>query len=217
MSLKITPVIHALDFTQVARNIDRAVEAGCNGVFLINHGISGMELGEILREVCRKYPTLWVGANFLDLSDRELVPLVEGWAAGLWLDGVPSHDLIELTEIEVTIFAGVAFKHQPERGTLAEEVAAMEALDMADVLVTSGPATGVAPSIQKIQELRGLTDLPIGIASGMTPENVGMFAPYLDWILVATGVSSSFTELDPELLDRFVGAVSESFRTIRLH
>nr|NIN71503.1 hypothetical protein [Gemmatimonadota bacterium]NIO31186.1 hypothetical protein [Gemmatimonadota bacterium] len=38
---------------------------------------------------------------------------------------------------------------------------------------------------------------PLAIASGITPENVGDYLDVADCFLVATGISSSFTELDP--------------------
>ena len=42
-----------------------------------------------------------------------------------------------------------------------------------------------------------LGDTPLAIASGITPENVEEYLPYADSLLVATGISNGFTELDP--------------------
>ena len=68
-----------------------------------------------------------------------------------------------------------------------------------DVICTSGPATGLAADIEKIQRLysaRG--EKTLALASGITPENVSEYLPCADHFLVATGISRSFYMLDPE-------------------
>ena len=44
---------------------------------------------------------------------------------------------------------------------------------------------------------QALGEFPLGIASGITPENVSEYLDIADCFLVATGISTSFTELDP--------------------
>src|SRR5262245_19066696 len=67
-----------------------------------------------------------------------------------------------------------------------------------DVVTTSGPGTGHAADTNKIWRMKlALGDTPLAIASGITPENVGNYLPHADSFLVATGISHSFTELDP--------------------
>ena len=41
-------------------------------------------------------------------------------------------------------------------------------------------------------------DSPLAIASGITPENVLEYVAYVDYFLVATGISRDFHHLDPE-------------------
>lgn len=52
-----------------------------------------------------------------------------------------------------------------------------------------------------------LGDLPLAIASGITPDNIKRYLPYADCYLVATGISKSFTELDEARLRALVGRV----------
>ena len=67
-----------------------------------------------------------------------------------------------------------------------------------DVITTSGVSTGNAPDHGKIQEMKGVIGHhPLAIASGITPENVLGYTLYTDCFLIATGVSDSFTELNP--------------------
>jgi len=98
--------------------------------------------------------------------------------------------------VSALYFGGVDFKHQRPAHDPAE--AARLGARYMDVVTTSGSATGAAPAVAKIRAMkRALPDTPLAIASGITPENVLDFLPWADAFLVATGISSSFDELDP--------------------
>jgi uncharacterized protein len=56
---------------------------------------------------------------------------------------------------------------------------------------------------------QALGGFPLAIASGITPENVEAYLPYVDAFLVATGISSSFTELDSERVRMLAEKVHE--------
>jgi predicted TIM-barrel enzyme len=55
-----------------------------------------------------------------------------------------------------------------------------------------------------------LGDLPLAIASGIAPENIRRYLPHADAFLVATGISRSFTELDPEKLETLMRHVNSN-------
>lgn len=98
--------------------------------------------------------------------------------------------------VSALYFGGVDFKHQRAARDPAE--AARLGARYMDVVTTSGNATGAAPAVAKIRAMkRALPDTPLAIASGITPDNVLDFLPWADAFLVATGISSSFDELDP--------------------
>jgi uncharacterized protein len=80
-----------------------------------------------------------------------------------------------------------------------------------EVVTTSGPGTGRAPELEKIKimgEAAKQCGRGLAIASGVTPENVAQFMPYATHILVATGVSQSFQELDFGRMKLLVEAIS---------
>ena len=52
-----------------------------------------------------------------------------------------------------------------------------------------------------------LGDVPLAIASGITPENVGCYLEIADCFLVATGISKSFVDLDAGLLQELVNTI----------
>ena len=67
-----------------------------------------------------------------------------------------------------------------------------------EVVCTSGRRTGVAADVPKVRIMReAIPDVPLALASGVTPENVDGFLPYVEAYLVATGIEERFGVLDP--------------------
>lgn len=201
------PVIHVVSEEQTLRNVAIAAWAEVDGIFLINHNIRANELIAVFQVVKNKFPDLWVGVNFLDLCKEDAAEkAIAIGANGLWTDDaglyegmrekpVSRNELLE--QWEGLYFGGVAFKYQRE----VKDVASVARLSMeaVDVVTTSGTQTGTAPNVDKISTMRNaIGDFPMAIASGTTIENVGTFLPFCDCFLVATGISFSHTELDPE-------------------
>jgi hypothetical protein len=96
------------------------------------------------------------------------------------------------------LFGGVAFKYAPAVIPADYKFVAMVAAGVADVVTTSGPATGVPPELDKIERMRAaIGDHALAIASGITPENVAPFLPHVNAFLVATGIETRFGWFDP--------------------
>lgn len=214
----ILPVIHVESLELALRNVEIAGEAGADGVFLIGHSMGSGDLLEITNEVLDKYPDLWVGVNCLGLLPVEVFEYISPKVQGVWADdaGIYEHSLEQSYASDTRTaqqelapqtlyFGGVAFKYQRTVSDL--ELACQAAEGLMDVITTSGPGTGKAASIEKVRRMKGATEIPIGIASGITPENVREYLPYVDYYLVATGISKSFTELDPIKVKELVEAV----------
>jgi predicted TIM-barrel enzyme len=214
-------VVHAEDRHQTLRNVDIAKKAGTDGVFLVNHSIRSTQLVDIYEAVRRQYPTWWIGVNFLDLQNRIAIwQAGQSKASGIWLDKTDIKEesddpCVEARNIarwqklyasQAVLFGGVAFKYQkPVRdpGRAAKLASAHF-----DVVTTSGAGTGEAADVGKIQSIKAAVgNHPLAIASGITPENVGEYLPFADCFLVATGVSNSHADLDPERVALLVSAV----------
>jgi uncharacterized protein len=206
------PVIHAESFDQVCRNVCIARTNGADGVFLISHGkLNAQELITAYHHARIEHFDWWIGLNFLDLPEpTEAFACLPDCADGLWSDnaGVEERtsdpiwfprafkNLRDEKQWTGLYFGGVAFKYQPyvERPDYAANLAA----PFVDVVTTSGPSTGSAPDMTKVQAMHeGLEGHPLGIASGITPENVSRFLPFTQAFLVSTGISRNHTELDP--------------------
>ncbi len=107
-----------------------------------------------------------------------------------------------------TYFGGVAFKGQRKVRPEHLGQAAQKATAFMDVVTTSGPGTGVAADIDKVRVMKeALGSFPLALASGVTPDNVGDYLPYVDCFLVATGISDDFEHLNPVLTRRLVDRV----------
>lgn len=194
------PVIHVTDKEQALRNTAIAVEAGTDGVFLINHDVRSDGLIEIFQEVRRKYPSIWLGINVLDLNPFYAFQTVRDQGAnGLWTDTlfVPEENGGSIPRLwDGLYFGGAAFKYQNDTRDLGLIV--REAMAFSDIVTTSGEETGSPPDSEKIKTMHHmLWEHPMAIASGITLENIHQFLPLCECYLVATGISSNFTELDP--------------------
>ena len=224
----VLPVIHVRDAAQAVRNAGVAIEAGAQGVFLINHDFPREELVPILGEVRARFPSLWLGVNFLAVTGRDAFPVLgrlqaEGveidayWADDARIDERAATDgQIEAAAIAAAreesgwtglYFGGTAFKKQRPVAPADHETAARTAAGWMDAVTTSGVATGRAADRVKIAAFRrGCGDAPLALASGVTPENAAGYAPDVDAMLVATGINhpGDFYELDPARLHRLL-------------
>jgi len=212
----VLPVIHVDSPQQALRNTHIAREAGADGVFLINHGLPPDTLLEIHSVVANAHADWWIGVNCLGLTSEEVFATVTRNVSGVWADDAgisesqyaqPYAERVQaLRDSRVPdclYFGGVAFKHQRQVEDL--EAASQNASRYMDVVTTSGPATGQAADIEKIARMRA--GRPLAIASGITPENVAGYLPHADSFLVATGISRSFTELEPSRVRELVQCV----------
>lgn len=217
---KIIPVVHHLDYRTSCSQGALVLSAGADGVFLISHGGKDEDLFAPAAALKEQFPDKLVGLNLL--GHQALSALSQVRAAGLdmvWDDapGVTSTQsngsAQEIAHLLTTIassllfFGSVAFKYQPHEPSPGQ--AAVRARQLGMIPTTSGPGTGEPPSVAKIAAMHGAlgNKAPLAIASGMTPENVGSFLPYLTHFLVATGVSLDDHHFTPNKLDAFIRAV----------
>lgn len=235
MSKQIFAVIHVLNPAQAFENFRVAEGTGCDGAFLISHGeVSPNTLWDIYFNIRRLSSRLTLGINQLGYSTSLCMSEAyhkgrsEGFGVSLlWADnykytheGQPQSRPDAVRDYQTRIhkdslvfYGGVAFKHQPEehmRGAaLARE--GKESLQYVDVVTTSGVQTGTAPDLQKICTLRDALgpEAKLAVASGVTPENIELFLPYVDSFLVSTGISKDFYTLDPVKTHQLVRRVRQ--------
>jgi predicted TIM-barrel enzyme len=210
-SPKIYPVIHYIDRDTAFTEAQKAISACVDGIFLISHRGDDMDLLSVACAIKIKHPKLPVGVNFLSRDALEATIMARKFGLPMvWSDdaGVDSKGLtdmgISMQAQKVAgadgfdVFASVAFKYRPHESN--PELAAKNALEGGFIPTTSGSGTGSAPELAKIVSMSHATGGLLAVASGMTPENVAEYAPYLSHILVATGVAMDEHRMDVEKL-----------------
>lgn len=215
----VLPVVHVVSVEQTFENITIAQGEGADGVFLINHHSLYSELFSLYEVIRSDFPDYWIGINALDLGTDALCKLPLD-VNGLWVDDAGVDDQSGGTRAAESFarerensswsglyFGGVAFKYQRRVKDVA--LAAQRAAPFVDVITTSGEGTGFAPDIEKIRAMKkAIGEHPLGIASGITPENVHEYMPYANCFLVATGISDTPLQLNASrvrMLTRAVG------------
>lgn len=211
---KVHCVIHHLDLQTSLEQVGLARACGADGVFLISHHHDDeavLAAASASKEIFHEFQ---VGINLLSSSPRYACQqalarsLDMVWADYMGVDGGGVTPVgFELSEFaqdnpRVKLFASVAFKYQ--RVEVNPERAAFNAMKLGFIPTTSGVGTGQAPQIDKIESMSKTVNGKLAVASGMTPENISQFAPYLAHVLVATGVSADEYRMDREKLTGFV-------------
>lgn len=217
----VIPVIHHHDDDQAMRNAQIVANAGCKAVMLIDMEGNDPVMVACAKRVKEAYPDLLVGINCLTTSASFALGMsIQQGFDMTWTDKQVTHSSLEDDHIEAEhigglletnpnhlFFTGVAFKHQPHEPR--PNIAAQRAFKKRMIPTTSGIATGVSADTGYIETLRASLpdEAPLGIASGVTPENVSSYAPHVTHILVSTGISSSFHELNPARLEALMKKV----------
>lgn len=220
----VLPVIHVTDNEQAVRNVAIAIEEGAAGVFLINHDFAYPQFLPIIRHVRKRFPSLWLGVNFLAVTGREAFPVLGDLAYegvhvdAYWADDacINEHEAIHAQSEAGAIKAireqsgwtglytgGTCFKKQREVAPEHYAISAEIATHYMDAVCTSGVATGHAADLKKIETFRkAMGNAPLTLASGITPENAHHYVKDVDGFMVATGINyqGDFYNIDPARL-----------------
>ena len=232
MGPAVLPVIHARDRDQVIRNVRLAAREGAHGVFLINHDFAHQGLLPIIRDVRDRFPSLWLGVNFLAVTGARAFPVLGDlersgcvvdayWGDDARIDerSDDQREADAIAEARRTsgwtglYLGGTAFKKQRTVPPEDFEIAARIAARYMDAVTTSGVATGHSADVSKIEAFRtGCTDQALAVASGVTPDNAGAYAGLVDAILVATGINRAgdFYNIEPMRLRRLLAVCREA-------
>ena len=233
---QVWPVIHYTSDAIALDNAAMAAEVGATGVFVISMEGNDAPLVPVATLIKKRHPLLKVGVNHLGLPPSgSLAHNLHARLDATWTDspGVSSAFISPAAQAvsqrlrwvpHHLFFASVAFKYQaPEP---APGRAAVMAATLGMIPTSSGTATGVAADLSKLNAMhedllefsntpaaresnwprRAPTDL--GLASGVTPENVVDVIGLVSHILVATGISADEHHFDYEKLALLMGRIA---------
>lgn len=207
---------------------DLALRCGANGVMVI--AMQGLDkaVGICALHIKKAFPAAHVGINLLrHTAGTAYYSACAHEVDSVWMDRVGIYaghmpagpvayrDVCEISgdiaarragqrKIIPQVFAPVAFKGDFQDTDPART--ACKLLGLGFVPTTSGMWTGVAPDLDKIRGLREAIgpDADLACASGLTPDNIAQFRPYITHALVATGVTEDGSTFKEDLLRRFV-------------
>ena len=117
-----------------------------------------------------------------------------------------------LLGVEVAIFADVGGKHAMPLVPVEIEQTARDLVHrgLADALVVSGRATGEATPIAEVRRVRGaVSDVPLLVGSGVTPETAAALLALADGLIVGTYVKRDGDvrqPVDPRRVEKLVAA-----------
>eukprot|EP00397_Hematodinium_sp_SG-2012_P042806 GEMP01047428.1.p1 GENE.GEMP01047428.1~~GEMP01047428.1.p1 ORF type:complete len:450 (-),score=145.33 GEMP01047428.1:295-1644(-) len=199
----VLPVIHAQTTEQVLRNIAIAMSRHAQGVFLINHdfGLRAFPILSTLQQEGTVVDAYWADEACIDeradiAGQQTALDIQRAYDGGKWRG---------------MYFGGTCFKKQ--RAVSPQDYAAAAALatHFMHVVTTSGVATGEACELDKMAAFRAaIGDAPLGLASGVTPNNVDQYVKDVDVILVSTGINypGDFYNIEPCRLSRLIARVT---------
>lgn len=215
----ITPVIHVIDYSQVRTNVETCLELGIDHVFVIDHDSrnSQAHIAMIREKLKQEFPDLWVGLNFLFLPNELAMATAEICSAdALWCDNAgllkPGDEMIaqKLENMRIKrdmlYFGGVEFKYQKQPRSSDFEWLYQTAVKYIDVITTSGPGTGKEVEIEKLARIKtAVGKHPVAVASGINENNAKTISQYADYLMVASSITDSMTELiSKEKLQRLI-------------
>ncbi|MGJ3507135.1 hypothetical protein [Enemella sp. A6] len=216
------PVVHVVDVEAAVHEVRKVVRHPIHGVFLIDHDADDQRLIDTIAAVAGEFGDLFLGANFIRRPIEDALAVLtqhfgdEIPLAAIWADRVTAlapgsaAPKVALPESWRGLhFGGVAFKYQDPVPLADLPALGAAARDHVDVATTSGPGTGHAADLTRLKALHeGLAGHPLGLASGVTVDNIGSYAGLVDHVLVATGILGDDRLIDEAKLEALLAAIA---------
>lgn len=190
-------------------DLEASFEGGADAVVLINEWSSLKELESTMSSVRKRYPHVPLGVNYLgDENDgygfKDSFRLARDYALQIvWTDfsgvdliqekpGINLHDIEAERPNSVFYCSGVHMKYStllnPNKPI---EQSVLQAMGWVDGVILTGPKTGVAADPEKMHRARSVMGhYPLGVASGVSSQNVQMIRDYVDFYLVASSLQN---------------------------
>lgn len=197
-------VIHAHDVAHGCEQANRALDAGADGIALIDQYCTAEEVAAIAVRLKLRLPDRHrLLVNILN-DDAEALRIAEEIDCGIWADALTETlqgCLSQGLAVDMTVLCGFGFKYQRETDLETGYLLGLaRQYRERFIYMTSGRATGLAPTSVWLRRLRALIgeDAPLAIASGMTPENIGAYLGQASCFLVGTAIEDGEHRILPE-------------------
>lgn len=160
------PVLACSTYEQFCNNIDNLFpyvnNEGLSGIFLISSDYDNKIIEEVFIYSKKKYPSLWVGVNLLSRNPYTIANFLHKYKPdGLWMDqsfissdkyqNIPEYflNIFKKCDWHGLYFGGTLFKYQPD--VCDKETVIKNSLPFMDIITTSGDATSIPISLDKLK------------------------------------------------------------------
>ena len=190
-------------------DLDASFKGGADAVVLINEWCSFEEIDQTLTGVRQRHPDFPLGINYLGdekepyghegsfkLAEKHRLQIV--WTDFSGVDLIQERPPISLHEIEkyralapkAFYCSGVHMKYSTVLDPLKTvERSALQAMGWVDGVIMTGPKTGVPADPTLVHRVRKMIgDYPLGLASGVSPQNAAQVRDLVDFCLVASSL-----------------------------
>jgi len=128
------------------------------------------------------------GAKFV----REIITGTYVSDMGLWNTNVGDlyryKKLIDGKNISVFFNISAEFAYNLDRRPIEEIAKSVAFSSLADVILVSGPMTGVAPALENLKKVKEKVDIPVFVNTGVNVENVSELLKIADGVIVGTSL-----------------------------
>lgn len=197
------------------QDLENSFNNGADAVVFEGHDYKKMD--DLFTEIRKKYPNHVLGVDFLgpdenlytyketfDLAKKHNLQIA--WTDFSGVDQIKEandanlHDIQANTSPKIFYVSGVHMKYSnliDENKTI--EKSALQAMGFVDGIILTGPKTGVAADPEKASRVKKVVhDYPVGLASGVSAENIKPFLPYIDFVLVNTSIADKNHRIIPD-------------------
>lgn len=202
------PVVHVVNITQTLENINILHTENVKGCWLINHACSDEIFAVAFNLIKKQLPDFWIGINYLGSPIDPINFCVESNIKpdALWFDnvGVSDNDssggrlirskMNEHNLNDVLVFGSICFKYQ--RQPKSVDITTSTALEICDVITTSGKGTGIDHTEEDLTKFRTMKKICtdnsyLAVASGINETNIHTILNCVDIFMVNTSISKN--------------------------
>jgi hypothetical protein len=197
------------------QDLENSFNNGADAIVFEGHDYKKMD--GLFTEIRKKYPTQIIGVDFLgpeenlytyketfDLAKKHKLQIA--WTDFSGVDQIQEahdanlHDIQANTDPNIFYVSGIHMKYSNLIDVNKPiEKSALQAMGFVDGIIVTGPKTGVAADPDKVIKVKKVVhDYPVGLASGVSAENIQPFLPYIDYVLVNTSIADKNHRILPD-------------------
>lgn len=210
------------------RDIEASLEGGADAVILINEWSKLHELESTLLQVRKRFPQIPLGVNYLG-DESEPYGYKDSFRLSreynlkvVWTDfsgvdqihekpDISLHEIASVRDQNAFYCSGVHMKYSTLRNPQKTiEQSAQQAMGWVDGVIVTGPQTGVPVSPEVVRRARSvLGEYPLGVASGVSPQNVSLIKNDVQFLLVASSLQDENKRIQKHKVRELVTALHD--------